>query len=624
MKRQISQIRKKNIPNFIIILLFSMNVILLNQEFSSSAQPTNNGIVLQSKWTWDEPFIDGNLDQLWSACPSYSFSISNYRDPGNNQTFWLKFLNNGDFLFILIDWNDDYIHGSDRITFYFDQNNNGNLDNSSEDAKAVSGLLPSLNDYFWDGNDWILDTNQSMESGGALQTDQLELKIPIGVHAEDEDLNLISPGDIVGFGLVAIDGESEDGYTGTWPSEIYGPANDSSNWADLQLAALPELDFPVILTPSSSIIHVGEVFYVLGFVSNNNGTSRVYNLYATLTLPNETELAPVTSLFQIIDDLTVGQNHTFMWPLIAKNAGTFTIELLVDGMGIPTLTKNLTITVFAPFPEIYLITPQYGESILELTLFQFSIHYQGTLIRADFSLDSQESWSDLTYNPITTYYEALIDNRTLTSHLYIRAVDNGNRVTILDLQIFNQVISSANVTQTQTIGDSPPDISLIDYCKIDDVIKVNLQVYSQAIITDVDYLLPDGTWLPTSFLMGIYSFQFQISTITNGSIIRIRAIDEFLRDSYLLLTVNFVENMPIKEITIIIQVMPPVTPITSTTSLASTTTTTTTTPTTKVTTQIMSSTTSSDGKSGGFIKGWEVWSTILGIIGIILVLRRNH
>ncbi|MFX0207766.1 MAG: hypothetical protein ACFFDT_17385 [Candidatus Hodarchaeota archaeon] len=463
-----------------------------------------------------------------------------------------------------------------------------------------------------------------MESGGAFQTDQLELKIPIGVKAEVEDLNLVSPGDIVGFGLIAIDGEFEDGFTGAWTTEIYGPANDSSNWADLQLASSPELDFPVILTPSSSVIKVGEVFYVLGFTSNNNGTGMVYNLYATLTLPDEIELAPITSLSQSIDSLSVGQNHTFIWPLIAKNAGTFTIEVLIDGIGIPALTDNHELSVITPFPEIYLRAPHYGDSISGNTLFQFTILYQGTLIQAEYSLNNQETWIKLYYNQTSAYYEALIDNRTLSSHLYIRAIDNSSRITILDLQIFNQTISFSNITQTQTIGEKLPEISLIDYYVLDDMIKVNLQVYSPISITEVQYLLPDGTWLPTSYLMGIYSFQFQISTLVNNSIIKVCATDEFGRDSYLYLTVSLVENQPTKELTIIIHDPSSMTTITSTTSLTSTVTIITTKITTQLTGYTTASKTSSEAPdtSKGFIPGFEVCG-IFGLLVILFVVRRR-
>ncbi|MFX1513467.1 MAG: hypothetical protein ACFFCQ_12840 [Promethearchaeota archaeon] len=620
MNRKILPVQKRDIPSLIILFLLSLNLLILFPIVPSSAKPTNNGIVLESKWSWDEPNIDGNLDQLWAACPTYFYSILNYRD-ATNQTFSLKFLNTADFLFILVNWNDDYFHISDRISFYFDQENNGILDNSSEDAKAVSGLSPSLNDYFWDGNNWVSDTNQSMESGGAFQADQLELKIPIGVHAEDEDLNLISPGDIVGFGLIAIDGEFEDGFTGAWTTEIYGPANDSSNWADLHLAPLPLLDFPVILTPSSSLINVGEVFYTSGFVSNNNGTGMVYNLYATLSLPDEIELAPVTQLSQTIASLSVGQNHTFMWSLIAKKAGIYNIELRVDGTGIPTLTDNYVVTLITPFPEIYLRTPYYGESISGMTLFQFTILYQGTLIQADYSLNNQETWIDLFYNQTNTYYEALIDNRILSTNLYIRAIDNSGQITILYLQIFNYTISSSNLTQTYTIGDDPPVISLIDYCVLDDMIRINLQVSSPVVVSEVQYLLPDGTWLPTSFLIGIYSFQFQISTIPNNSIIKVRVTDEFAQTSYLNFIVYFGEEMISNETTIIVYNTSSVTTSISTTSIISISTFTTTMSLTSETTPLYTNDKTTDG-SNGFIFGFEIFTIIFTII--IYLLSRHR
>ena len=109
---------KKNGWNFIVYkikltsfkllpLIFSiiLSNLLVISTFPSSAKPTHNSISLSSKWTWDEPSIDGTFDTLWSICPSYGYSI--FSREGGNQTFWLKFLNSEDYLFIAISWSDN-------------------------------------------------------------------------------------------------------------------------------------------------------------------------------------------------------------------------------------------------------------------------------------------------------------------------------------------------------------------------------------------------------------------------------------------------------------------------------------------------------------------------------------
>jgi hypothetical protein len=334
-------------------------IIILSISLFITIPPSHviaqTGTTLISNWTWDEPILDGNFEQLWSETTTYTFSIFNYDDV-SNQTFTMKFLNNENFIFIGVTWNDDYLFSGDSIAIYFDESHDGVLSNSQEDSKYIShaGIL-SLGDRYWDDG-WVSDSNQTILAAGGFSS--FEFKLPIGSNADSEDLDLLHAGDIVGFGLIAQDREFEGGNTGTWPD------NDPTQWADLQLSIKPILDFPVDIETSINVPQVGEVFYLLTTISNMNGTGTVYYIVATLFLPDGISRAPGVPEFIIIEELysaqyrSSGYNYTCLWTLIADSIGEYSIELVVDGFGVPELSVNIQISVVSNAP----VTTTYTHS----------------------------------------------------------------------------------------------------------------------------------------------------------------------------------------------------------------------------------------------------------------------
>jgi hypothetical protein len=579
---------KKPVPSFIALgfLISLICLPILLHVYSSYAIPSHEGTVLQSSWTWDDPLYY-NSDNVWDGCQVFSSFITDVGADYSSQKIELKFLNNDRYLFIRILWIDDFPFQVDSIGFYFDEDNDGVLNNTREDYKFIigsSGGNPSISDGHWQDG-WVTDANQSTSIIGSFN-DFMEIKIPIGANADTDDLDGVSPGDRIGLGLIAQDTElfyNPNPTQITITTEIFGNETNSSNWADLQLASHPDLEFPVKLTTSKSVVSVGEAFYVLGFIANINrsSTGRVHNINATLVLPEGITFAPTVLGYQYLESLNSaashasGYNHTFLWTVVAENSGNYSLEFLVDALGIPLITNTTRVTVFPLFPDIQLIQPTFGEQVSGITLFQFTINYQEDLVKADYSLDDQVSWIGLSYNPVTNYYETMIDNRTFKDHIYVRAMDNGSRMTVLDIQITNNIISSANITRNVLMYISPPDIALDSYSTTGDIIKVELLVSSPVTIIAVDYLLPGGIWLPTSLSIGVYSFQFQIFSISNNSIIKVRAIDENDHVSYLNLTIRYSEREVSQEQVLIITSNQETSVITSSSSTSSVSTTTT-------------------------------------------------
>ncbi|MHA2253696.1 MAG: sugar-binding protein [Candidatus Kariarchaeaceae archaeon] len=312
---------------------------------------------LISKWTWDEPILDGNFESLWSSTQQYYYSIKNYEDAGNNQSMTMKFLNNEDYLYIAITWNDDSLaSGYDWIGLYFDELNDETLTNSEEDHISIgySGI-PSIVDRYWQDS-WVTDTNQSKTSGGGFSS--FELKIPIGSNAEAEDLDLVSAGDTVGLGIITRDGEYDGNppSMGSWPTYVYGPEDDPSGWADLHLAAKPDLDFGVYFELSADSFVPREVFFLLTTITNINGTGIIYSLNVTLVLPVGINMAHNEPVTVWLDQLNPGNNHSYLWTLRAEDIGTHTLELLVDGNGMPKVSQELDVLVGPVVAETETIT----------------------------------------------------------------------------------------------------------------------------------------------------------------------------------------------------------------------------------------------------------------------------
>ncbi|MHA1947707.1 MAG: hypothetical protein ACXAC6_13040 [Candidatus Hodarchaeales archaeon] len=319
----------------------------------SSSLPTHNTITITSKWTWDEPKLDGTFDSLWSTSPSTSYSI--FSREGGNQTFWLQFLNNEDFMFIAISWSDNEAVQGDTLRFYFDENHDGALTDGDEDCWFIvrSLNLWSLYDRHYESNSWISDPDNGSIAWSSSPT-KIEVKIPIGINAEDHDLNSTFSGDSVGFNVIATDSdfvESIPGYSSS-TTEIYGNETEPTTWANLELSIQPDLDFDVVLDPSSTMLDIGEVFFITCFISNNgNSTGIIYNINVTISLPTGTKLAPTVELSQFKDDLYsasthgAGYNHTFIWTMVANNEGNQIFEVIVDGTGIPRLINETQIEI---------------------------------------------------------------------------------------------------------------------------------------------------------------------------------------------------------------------------------------------------------------------------------------
>lgn len=215
----------------------------------------------------------------------------------------------------------------DTLRLYFDENHDGVLTHGAEDSWIISRSVGkwSLTDRHYESGGWVTDPNNGSLKGLASPT-QMEAKIPIGKNAEESDLNSTFAGDTVGINIIATDSdfiESIPGYSST-TTELYGNDTDPTAWANLELAAEPELDFEVLLEPSSTIVDIGEVFFVTCFISNNaNSTGIIYNIIATLIIPAGITLAPTVELSQFKDELysasthSSGYNHTFIWTMIA-------------------------------------------------------------------------------------------------------------------------------------------------------------------------------------------------------------------------------------------------------------------------------------------------------------------
>jgi hypothetical protein len=489
-----------------LLLLFFSNSYFI-ETFLSSAKPTHNTTSLNSKWTWDEPYLDGSFESLWSICPVYSYSIFN-RESATNQSFSLQFLNNEDYLFVAINWwGDNNIGQMDSLRLYLDENHDGILLMGAEDYRSLSWSSGSLNlvDGYYGSGSWAIDSNQNGSFAGSISTTNFEIKIPIGNNAEGTDLNSTFAGEIVGFNVIATDSDWIPGqgyqYTAT---EIYGNDTSPTTWTNLELAHEPDLDFIVNLDPSSMILEVGEAFYVTCFLSNNaNSTGIVHYLNITIILPKGIILAPSVENSQYLDDLYIassyssGYNSTFIWPLITNETGEYIIDILIDGVGIPQQTNSTQVRIISPFPKIHMISPSSGEVITGVFLLQISISYQASVLITQYSLNNRFTWLNLTWNSTSSFYEELIDSQDVESnYLTIRAVDDLNRMTILKIQISGSQVTSQ--TTTLTIDNTPPEIIVLNPLNssvINGLVTFQLSVIDDAGVNNVEFRVDQESWI---------------------------------------------------------------------------------------------------------------------------------
>lgn len=484
---------------FILVTSFIGLIILT----SADASLAHEGTTLQSKWTWDEPQLDGTFEHVWDYAEVYSYSVNDvYND--YSQRVAIQFLNTEEYLYIGVQWTDDSPYQADSIYFYFDEFHDGFLNDSMEDYKGLVRSLSSWSAYdghYSTSSGWGSDTNQTYWIG-YLST-SFEVKIPIGTIAESYDLDSTFAGDIIGLHLALQDGELAGGPPPsmyTIPTEIFGTIDDPAGWANLQLSSKPLLDFQIDLNPSSQILETGEVFYLTAFISNNNGTEDIYHVNATLVLSEGIAYAPTESNYRHLDTLnsaflhSSGYNHTFLWTLIANHTGTHTIQLLLDGTKIPKLSTSINITVTSAFPLVHIIDS--SEDISSgFRFFYFDIFSSEPLLFTQYSIDDKHSWNNLIYNGTTGFYVAQISNQLVFSQLYVQAISELNKTTVLKVLVENQVTI---ITETTVFVDnSPPLIQLVNpqnNTVVSGIVTIQLNVTDDTGVSTVECQINSGSW----------------------------------------------------------------------------------------------------------------------------------
>ncbi|MHA2245448.1 MAG: Ig-like domain-containing protein [Candidatus Hodarchaeales archaeon] len=486
---------------FILITSF-IGLIILS---SAGASLTHENTTLQSKWTWDEPQLDGTFENIWNYAIEYSYSVNDVWDDYSSQRVSLRFLNTEEYLFIGVQWIDEDPYQSDYIYFYFDEFHDGFLNDSMEDYKGIVRSLSSWSAYdghYNSSTGWSGDTNQTYWIG--YSSTSFEVKIPIGTTAESYDLDSTSAGDIIGLHLGVQDGElvyNPNPSMYTIPTEIFGTNSDPTGWADLQLSSKPFLDFQIDLNPSSQILEVGEVFYLTTFISNNNGTEIIYNLNATLVLSEGITYAPTESNFKYLESLnsaslhSSGYNHTFLWTLVANYSGIHTINLLLDGTKLPELSSSINITVTSSFPLIH-VKGSSEDLQSDLLFFYFEIFSLEPLLFTQYSLDDMYSWINLVYNGTTGSYSAQISEQLKIADFFVRAINELNKSTVLKVLVENQ---TAIITEiTVYVDNSPPLIQVmnpLNNTAVNGVVTIQLNVTDDTGVSTVECQMNNGLWL---------------------------------------------------------------------------------------------------------------------------------
>jgi len=520
------------------LTIFFSSIFVMSLSLSS-AKLTHNTVTLSSKWTWDTPYLDGTLESLWSISPSNSYSI--FSREGGNQTFYLQFLNNKDYLFIAITWSDNEVVQGDSLRFYFDESHDGVLKPGAEDCQLISRSLSmwSLTDRHFESGIWVNDVNHNSSLGWSSSPTRIEVQIPIGNNAEEFDLNSTFSGDLVGFNIIATDSdfiESIPGYQST-TTELYGNESDPTVWANLELASEPVLDFDIVLEASSTIVDKAEVFYVTCFISNNaNSTGIIYNINVTILVPSGITLAPTMDASQYKDSLSSasthgsGYNYTFLWTLIAIDTGTHQLAVNVDGIGIPHLSNETHVEIVTPSPEIHIISPKENDPLTETFYLQVGIYSQENLSLIQYSLDGQTTWIELIYNDSSSLYETIIDLGSISGNdLSVLAADERNRVTILTMNVSNSEMSSQTIRIT--IDNTPPTINVINPQNNS---MLNGVIIFQVLISDIVgvdqamFQLDQGPWISLTYneINMFYEYELDTTLIVDGNhIVAFRASD---------------------------------------------------------------------------------------------------
>jgi len=246
-------------------MFFLLLVFLLVVNIYGAEEGTGAALQLYSAWTDSPPKINGNLTDAtnnagsavtgtdpdeWDDAYCRKITITN---GSTTSEAYIFLMNDANYLYIGIAYEDGNASNGDFVTLYFDGDNSGTLGTTNENCVRVErqSSEPDDNttyDRYWNGTAWVDDSIsnftdaegfQDRPSGGNYYN--YEFKIPLADDANNQDLpdvnggNGTDAGDEVGFFFEMHDG----GGTGTWywqeTNMISTNPATSPGWADIRL-----------------------------------------------------------------------------------------------------------------------------------------------------------------------------------------------------------------------------------------------------------------------------------------------------------------------------------------------------------------------------------------------------
>ena len=204
----------------------------------------NGSVVIYSGWTDTPPTIDGVLETgEWDDAAMQAFTLLDWLGNPTTITGTVYMMNDATNLYIAIEVSEDDSDTSDRMTVFFDNNNDGTLDDD-EDALLHSSWFY---DMHWDGEEdqWLEDNPHGASGAKRVGSDWVfEFLHPLcsgDPFGEDFCLNL---GDVVGFNLGFQNWVAPSWPWYQWPS-INTHEDPIDDWGDIIIAQRPEKPSPI-------------------------------------------------------------------------------------------------------------------------------------------------------------------------------------------------------------------------------------------------------------------------------------------------------------------------------------------------------------------------------------------